>query len=81
MTYHYVIVDYLCEYVSGTPRAGSDALEVALARPDELERFDLPAKALEVVQEGLARAAARGLARRARSARSTPSSVGLDPAV
>jgi ADP-ribose pyrophosphatase YjhB (NUDIX family) len=56
---HYVIADYLCEYVSGTPRAGSDALEVVLADPQELGRFDLPSKALEVVQQALARAARR----------------------
>ena len=62
VAYHYVIVDYLCEYVSGTPRAGSDALQVALARPEELESFDLPEKALEVVREGLRRAAGRALA-------------------
>ena len=61
MTYHYVILDYLCEYVSGTARAGSDALEVAFARPEDLEAFDLPEKALEVVQDGFARASARGL--------------------
>jgi ADP-ribose pyrophosphatase YjhB (NUDIX family) len=60
--YHYVILDYLCEYVSGTARAGSDALAVAFARPDELESFDLPEKALEVVRGGLERVAARGLA-------------------
>ena len=56
VAYHYVIADYLCEYVSGTPRAGSDALEVALADPAELEAFDLPEKALEVVRGRLARA-------------------------
>jgi mutator protein MutT len=61
--YHYVIVDYLCELVSGTPRAGSDALEVALVAPEDLASFDLPPKALEVVQDGLGRLAARGVAR------------------
>lgn len=54
--YHYVIVDYLCRYVSGEARAASDALEVAWAAPDELERFDLPAKALEVIQDAFRRA-------------------------
>ena len=62
VTYHYVIVDYLCEYVSGAPRAGSDALEVAMALPEELAGFDLPEKALEVVQEALRRASVRALA-------------------
>jgi 8-oxo-dGTP diphosphatase len=67
VTYHYVIVDYLCEYVSGTARAGSDAREAAFARPEELDAFDLPAKALEVVQDGFARASARALALPTRS--------------
>ena len=54
--YHYVIVDFLCRYVSGVAQAASDALEVAWATPDELERFDLPAKALEVVQNAFRKA-------------------------
>ena len=53
--YHYVIVDYLCRWISGEARAASDALEVAWAAPDELDRFDLPTKALEVVQEAFRR--------------------------
>lgn len=59
VAYHYVIADYLCEYVAGTARAGSDALEVAFARPAELPAFDLPEKALEVVRDGLRRAGER----------------------
>lgn len=47
--YHYVIVDYACDYVSGTPRAGSDAEEVALVAPDELEGYDLPPQARDLV--------------------------------
>lgn len=54
--YHFVIVDYLCRYVSGEARAASDALEVAWAAPEELDRFDLPPKALEVVQDAFRRA-------------------------
>ena len=55
--YHYVIVDYRCEYVSGTPRAGSDAEEVALVALADLPRYDLPAKALEVVLDAFERKA------------------------
>ena len=55
VTYHYVIVDYLCRWRAGEARAGSDALEVAWALPEELERYDLPAKALEVVEKALRR--------------------------
>ncbi len=54
--YHYVIVDYLCRYVAGEAQAGSDAEELVWAGPEELEAYDLPAKALEVVREGFARA-------------------------
>jgi mutator protein MutT len=64
--YHYVIVDYLCEYVSGMPRAASDAEAVALVGPEELPVYALPEKALDVVLEGFRRveeAKARGLAK------------------
>jgi len=47
--YHYVIIDYACDYVSGTLRAGSDADEVALVAPDDLGRYDLPPQALDLV--------------------------------
>jgi len=47
--YHYVIIDYACDYVSGELRAGSDADEVALVAPDEIGRYDLPVQALELV--------------------------------
>ncbi|HET6900557.1 MAG TPA: NUDIX hydrolase [Vicinamibacteria bacterium] len=47
--YHYVIIDYACEYVSGELRAGSDADEVALVAPEELDRYDLPPQALDLV--------------------------------
>lgn len=53
--FHYVIVDYLCRWISGEARAASDALEVAWAAPSELDRFDLPTKALEVVQDAFRR--------------------------
>lgn len=55
VTYHYVILDYLCERVSGAPSAGSDALDACFAAPEELEAYALPPKALEVVLNGLAR--------------------------
>jgi 8-oxo-dGTP diphosphatase len=51
--YHYVIVDYLCDYVSGELRAGSDADEVALVAPDELDAFDVPPQARDLVLDAL----------------------------
>lgn len=53
--YHFVIVDYLCDWVSGTVRAGSDAEDAAFVPVAELGAYDLPDKALEVVAEGLRR--------------------------
>jgi mutator protein MutT len=57
VVYHFVIVDYLCRWLSGEARAASDALEVAWASPAELPAYDLPAKALEVVDAAFRRSA------------------------
>jgi hypothetical protein len=48
--YHFVILDYLCEKVSGKARAASDALEVAWAAEDELGAFHLTEAATRVVK-------------------------------
>ncbi len=48
--FHYVIVDYACRYLGGTARAASDAEDVAWASRDDLARYDLPSKALEIVE-------------------------------
>ena len=55
LLYHYVIVDYRCDYLSGEPRAGSDAEAVALVARGDLPEYNLPPKALEVVLEGFRR--------------------------
>jgi 8-oxo-dGTP diphosphatase len=51
---HYVIVDYLCERLSGELRAGGDALDVAYSREDELDRFHLTETALRVLYKAFA---------------------------
>ncbi|HET7293997.1 MAG TPA: NUDIX hydrolase [Vicinamibacteria bacterium] len=51
--YHFVILDYLCERVSGEVAAGSDALDARFVTPEDLEQYALPPKALEVVLDGL----------------------------
>lgn len=53
--YHYVILDYLCSYVSGEAGAASDAEAVAWVAPEDLPAYDLPEKALEVVKDAFAR--------------------------
>ena len=52
--YHYVIVDYLCERLSGTPQAGSDVTDVAFASEDELEKFHLTPTAMRVLRRAFA---------------------------
>jgi len=49
--YHFVILDYLCEVRAGTLTAGSDALEFAWAREEELEKFDLTVAVKRVLKK------------------------------
>jgi mutator protein MutT len=55
VSYHYVIVDYLCDYVSGTLRAGSDAEDAAFVAEEDLAAYDVPQQALELVQKAFER--------------------------
>jgi 8-oxo-dGTP diphosphatase len=57
--YHFVIVDYLCEVVSGTAVAGSDVTDLAFATEDELSRFNLTPTATRIFKKAFAMAAAR----------------------
>jgi 8-oxo-dGTP diphosphatase len=57
--YHYVLLDYLCERISGDLRVGGDAMEVALAREDELAAFELAPDTLRVLRKGYVMARAR----------------------
>jgi len=52
--FHYVIVDYLCERVSGEARAASDVTDVAFAREEELEKFQLTETATRVLRRAFA---------------------------
>jgi 8-oxo-dGTP diphosphatase len=57
--YHYVIVDYLCERISGEARAGSDVTDVVFAREDELEHYHLTETATRVLRRAFALASQR----------------------
>ena len=57
--YHYVIVDYLCERISGEACAGSDVTDVAFAREDELEKYHLTETATRVLRKAYAMASGR----------------------
>jgi 8-oxo-dGTP diphosphatase len=61
--FHYVIVDYLCERISGEACAGSDVTDVTFAREDELETYQLTPTATRVLRKAF---------RMARDRRSAP---------
>jgi 8-oxo-dGTP diphosphatase len=52
--FHYVIVDYLCERISGEPRPGSDVTDVAFATEEELAKFQLTTTAIRVLRKAFA---------------------------
>src|ERR1700686_726524 len=57
--YHFVILDYLCEIRGGTLSAGSDAMEFAWAREEELPTFKLTVAGTRVLRKAFARARER----------------------
>jgi ADP-ribose pyrophosphatase YjhB (NUDIX family) len=61
--FHYVIVDYLCERISGEPRAGSDVTNVAFAREEELGQYQLTETATRILKKAFAMDRARRQAR------------------
>jgi 8-oxo-dGTP diphosphatase len=52
--FHFVVLDYLCEAVSGESRAGSDATEIAWATGEELAQYSLTPSATRVIQKAFA---------------------------
>jgi 8-oxo-dGTP diphosphatase len=65
--FHFVIVDYLCERISGEPRAGSDVTDVAFASESELGQYHLTETATRVLKKAFAMDLARDSARRIKS--------------
>ena len=49
--YHYVIVDYVCRIVGGSPQPASDASEVRFVEISELPRWDMTEGTAQVIQE------------------------------
>ena len=57
--FHFVIVDYLCERISGVPIAGGDVTDVAWADENNLEKFALTPTATRVIRKAFSLARAR----------------------
>jgi ADP-ribose pyrophosphatase YjhB (NUDIX family) len=51
--YHYVLVDFMCRYVSGELRPASDVLDAAMVSPGELDKYRLPAATAALIEECL----------------------------
>ena len=52
--YHYVILDYLCERISGEPQAGSDVTDVIYVKEEDLPKYQLTATATRVLRNAFA---------------------------
>src|ERR1700736_977069 len=57
--FHYVIVDYLCERLSGQPRAASDVTAVVFAAEHELPQYNLTETATRILHKAFAMHRAR----------------------
>jgi len=49
LLYHYVIIDFAADYVSGELRAASDVMDARWVAVNEVDTFGLPAKTREVI--------------------------------
>jgi ADP-ribose pyrophosphatase YjhB (NUDIX family) len=52
--FHYVIIDYLCERISGEARASSDVTDLAYAGEGELDKFNLTETATRILRKAFA---------------------------
>ena len=59
--YHYVILDYLCELVSGELCPNEEIADLAFVREEELERYRLTPDVIRVVRKAFALSRARSI--------------------
>ena len=52
--YHYTLVDYMGQWLSGEPRPGDDAQEVRWVCLNELSLFSLMEKTIKIIQKAVA---------------------------
>ena len=53
--YHYVLIDYLCQPISGHARAGTDVSEARWASENDLPALELKETIEQLVRKGMAR--------------------------
>ena len=49
--YHYVILDYLCQYISGEAKVSSDAEDLMMVYLDELGKFNMVDGMKEIIEK------------------------------
>jgi hypothetical protein len=49
VAYHYVLIDFLCEYLAGELSPASDITAAEFAALPDLDRFDLPRFTIDVI--------------------------------
>jgi 8-oxo-dGTP diphosphatase len=52
VTRHYVLIDYVARHLSGVPRAGDDAAEARFVATEDLGKFALWDKTLQIIEAG-----------------------------
>jgi 8-oxo-dGTP diphosphatase len=60
MRYHYILIDFLCERMSGELKASGDAAETRWFLRNELSSLPLPRDTAEVIKLGFAKAEDQG---------------------
>lgn len=51
--YHYILLDFLCEYAGGEPAPASDALACAFVPLEEMGRYDMTRGTVEAIRRAL----------------------------
>lgn len=51
--YHYILLDFLCLYLSGRLKAGSDAIKARWVKDSDVEKYALPRETEMVIRKGL----------------------------
>jgi len=53
--YHYVLVDFICRYVSGEAEAADDALETRWVTPEELSEYIMTTGTADVIRKAFSK--------------------------
>lgn len=49
--YHYVLIDFVCRYISGEAKSGTDALDARWVVPKEISKYNMTSGTEEVIKK------------------------------